>query len=92
MNERRFRDAEGVEWRVHVIVQAPKVGPLYPAHSAQFRPATAWLAFDSNLERRRLSPVPKGWEDVDAEQLQQLLRTATLITRRLKEGGDSAGR
>jgi len=87
MKERRFCDTDGVEWRVHVVVHAPKMGPLYPPQSAQFRPASAWLAFDSETERRRLSPVPNGWQEADAHQLQTLLRSAALITRRLKEGG-----
>jgi hypothetical protein len=84
MDERRFHDAVGNEWRVHIVVHAPRIGPMYPAHSAQFRPSSAWLAFESESERRRLSPVPLGWEGADVDELQRLLQSATVITRRVK--------
>ncbi|MBA3645883.1 MAG: hypothetical protein H0W63_06860 [Gemmatimonadaceae bacterium] len=29
-----------------------------------------WLCFESDEEKRRLAPVPDGWNDADAEKLQ----------------------
>jgi hypothetical protein len=85
MLERRFKDASGTEWRVHVVINAPKVAPMQPAQSWQFRPVKASLAFDSERERRRLAPIPHGWEDAPSSELERLLGTALTITIRLGE-------
>jgi hypothetical protein len=36
-----------------------------------------WLAFQSDVERRRLAPIPEGWERLNDEDLQLLVRTAS---------------
>lgn len=36
-----------------------------------------WLIFESERERRRLSPIPSDWENVPAEQLSALCSRAT---------------
>ena len=40
-----------------------------------------WLAFEARHERRRLTPVPEGWELLDAAGLEQLLVTAAVVGR-----------
>lgn len=35
-----------------------------------------WLAFESAGERRRLSPIPPGWEDAPDSELERLCRSA----------------
>ena len=40
------------------------------------RLAEGWLAFESRSERRRLAPIPPGWEELDAEGLRALLARA----------------
>lgn len=35
-----------------------------------------WLAFQSGYERRRLAPIPSGWEDLTDEALGELARSA----------------
>jgi hypothetical protein len=40
-----------------------------------------WLAFEARGERRRLAPVPPGWEDMDDTQLRGLLERAVPIDR-----------
>ena len=83
MARRRFKDAHGVDWEVYAGTSAPTLsGPLQPASSGLLRPVRAWLAFDSQLERRRLSPVPGWWHDASDEELQKLLAVATVIFRR----------
>ena len=46
-----------------------------------------WLAFESSGERRRLAPIPAGWEAVSERELDQLCRSATAMgsARRLIE-------
>ncbi len=40
-----------------------------------------WLTFEAKHEKRRLSPVPDGWERLDAAGLERLLRNATVVGR-----------
>ena len=76
MPSRRFTDSAGTEWEVYLLVSTPKIIAAQPALSNQFQSARAWLAFDSETERRRLSPAPLGWEDLTAPELEGLLTLA----------------
>jgi hypothetical protein len=38
-----------------------------------------WLAFQSKHDRRRLAPIPIGWEAMDASALEQLCEQATSV-------------
>jgi hypothetical protein len=40
-----------------------------------------WLAFQAKHEKRRLSPVPDGWEQLDDAGLERLLAMATVSGR-----------
>ena len=40
-----------------------------------------WLAFESKHDRRRLAPIPTGWEALDAKALEQLCDRAKSIGR-----------
>jgi hypothetical protein len=40
-----------------------------------------WLAFESKHDRRRLAPIPSGWEAFDAAALEQLCEQAQSIGR-----------
>ena len=48
---------------------------------------SGWLAFESDRERRRLSPIPAGWEHVPESELERLCRraAAAAVPRRLIE-------
>jgi hypothetical protein len=43
--------------------------------------ARGWLAFQSGLERRRLVPVPSGWDALDERDLERLCKAATPVGR-----------
>lgn len=88
MNRRVFTDAEGAEWEVYDVLALRGFGrpDAEPSTvSGPFRAAKSWLTFESAGERRRLSPVPEGWEDASLEVLQQYLTTATPVTARGRE-------
>lgn len=36
-----------------------------------------WLAFESNLDKRRFAPIPLGWEQLSDPELEQLCGKAT---------------
>ena len=40
-----------------------------------------WLTFESPNERRRLSPIPAGWETAPDTELERMCRSATLFPR-----------
>ena len=43
--------------------------------------AHGWLAFESKHDKRRLTPIPSGWEGLDAQSLEQLCEQARSIGR-----------
>jgi hypothetical protein len=43
-----------------------------------------WLTFESANERRRLSPIPPGWETAPDAELEQMCRTATATPRSIR--------
>ena len=66
---REFKDSNGIEWRVW------STRPSNPSFVVE--PLRAgWLTFDSDGERRRLSPVPPGWEVCSLERLELACRVA----------------
>ncbi len=42
-----------------------------------------WLTFECAVEKRRLSPIPDGWEQTDDASLLALLETATPVGREM---------
>lgn len=57
---REFTDAAGVRWRVWSTI------PLSTGVVGTLR--RGWLTFEAGPRRRRLAPIPDGWEDAsDAE-------------------------
>ena len=75
-----FTDARGVEWRVWAT--QPQIG-MVPLHKEL---SGGWLTFDSQTERRRLVPVPHGWERATAAELERLCASAVRVRR---SGGHS---
>jgi hypothetical protein len=65
---RDFKDHHGTHWRVWSTV--PSVGGLLG------NGLEAWLTFESSGSRRRLSPIPNGWENANENQLESLCETA----------------
>ena len=85
---RAYTDSTGVEWRVWDVfpsagtsdVQAEVLsGSLQ--HTAF---ANGWLCFESEREKRRLAPIPAGWELHDPTYLDQLRLQATLVLTRMQ--------
>lgn len=60
---RDFTDASGVRWRVWSTV--PHTSGVFTSMQG------GWLTFESTNLRRRLVPIPAGWEDASPARLRQ---------------------
>jgi hypothetical protein len=70
---------------VYAIVVTPGPNILKPALSHQLHRTRMCLAFDSATERKRLSPVPLGWDEMPVAELLRLLAVATTISKIVKK-------
>lgn len=75
---RTFRDSSGVTWSV-LAVQPQTTGTRRARLRGSF--AVGWLAFVCEHEKRRLSPVPEGWERLDDVGLERLCAQAEVARR-----------
>lgn len=73
---REFTDDDGIPWRVwdvnpslheHLSPNTRKLGVRVPS---------GWLCFESQRERRRLTPIPEEWETIDLGTLKQMCAEA----------------
>ncbi len=72
MPMRDFTDATGVTWKVWSTV--PLVAPSFGAN------VEGWLTFESAESRRRLTPIPPGWETASDAQLAAFCASAREVT------------
>jgi hypothetical protein len=86
---RSFTDSKGQGWRVWDVVPQYEVsrdeGALTPGLQG------GWLCFETNGVKRRLSPIPGGWEEADAGSLEQLCRDAAPVARRAADPAAPVG-
>jgi len=70
---RDFTDAAGVRWTVWNTV--PFTTGVVTSMQA------GWLTFESSQGRRRLSPVPEGWERASVDRLSSYCADAQPVSR-----------
>lgn len=77
---REFTDGTGCRWRVWDI-RPEEMHKAARAEDHLQSVISGWLAFESNesTEKRRLSPIPSGWETATDAELERLLRRAELV-------------
>jgi hypothetical protein len=90
---REFVDAAGVEWSVwevqpsllerrsgEVVIQADGERRGTPIRRAPVAMELrfGWLVFESESAKRRLAPIPPGWESADEQTLRGYLHQATI--------------
>ena len=85
---RGFTDSTGVEWRVWEVSPS-KTGDTSADHRSRSNLkdtayANGWLCFESPAEKRRLAPVPKGWEFRDQTHLEQMRDQAVPVPVRTR--------
>lgn len=85
---RDFIDSQGVHWAVWSVHPAQR-----ETRRSQLRGSysNGWLAFESIQEKRRLSPIPEGWEQLEAPELEGLCRIAEPARhQRARRSGEGA--
>ena len=71
---RDFTDSAGIAWRVWSTT--PRAGAVFEeSHKA------GWLTFESATTRKRLAPMPRGWEEATPERLELMCRAAEVVRR-----------
>jgi len=76
MTLRSFVDSHGHEWRVWATSTNVIAEPM----SVRLR--DGWLTFDSQRERRRLSPIPESWSIASATLLESYCTCAEHVAER----------
>ena len=74
---REYNDVDGVTWRVWEVKpssMSPGSSTLLPGEFTG-----GWLCFDCGSEKRRLSPVPRSWEQRTDKELDVLRRAAPVV-------------
>lgn len=85
---RGFTDAGGTEWRVWQVLPSPvdaqqQAADLTTRMSLNGTPfANGWLCFESPMEKRRLAPIPEGWEFLEPQVLEVLCGSAVQVPAR----------
>lgn len=84
---RGFTDSTGVEWRVWEVF--PTIAGSETSTQTHSRSslkntefANGWLCFESVSEKRRLAPIPPGWELREPHTLEELRNRATPVPLR----------
>ena len=90
---REFKDTNGTEWLVwDVYPDQREASASDPAMFPHRELSEGWLCFESPSEKRRLAPIPRGWQEWSADRLATLLITAGYISRpgtRVTPGGST---
>jgi len=76
---RYFIDQAGTEWRVWDVNPAIHVRRASVAPQRSLKVPEGWLCFEAAGERRRLSPIPFGWEDASDDELCAFCANATIV-------------
>src|SRR5918999_2144162 len=73
---RELTDSAGVAWRVWDTI--PSAESVYDEHMRG-----GWLTFQNSAgSRRRLAPIPRGWEEAPVERLELMCRAAEPVVLR----------
>jgi hypothetical protein len=79
---REFVDLRGLRWDVWEVRVRERAGVR------QVRPELreGWLTFESEMEKRRLAPIPEGWTELSSDALARLCEKAAFVRERGESG------
>jgi hypothetical protein len=78
--QRRFADDDGTEWMVRAVHPMERTDARHTRLLGAFQ--QGWLAFECDQSKRRLSPIPADWEQLDESALRGLCAKADVAPRR----------
>jgi hypothetical protein len=93
---RTFLDSTGKRWEVWLVTpaaaerrKADRRAGREPSEKNPFRRTVevaseysqGWLCFEGDGEKRRLAPVPEGWEEAGPDRMMAWLQTARLVVK-----------
>ncbi|HYD54591.1 MAG TPA: hypothetical protein VEA99_18295 [Gemmatimonadaceae bacterium] len=87
MPHRTFTDLLGRDWQVWETRPGPR------SRVSDLR-RDGWITFEAlgiPPEKRRMAPIPHGWESMSVESLLLLLSQATPVGRRVRASTSAAG-
>ena len=67
---RELKDAEGIEWSVFEVKRASGARDLLVPGLMR----TGWLCFENGTQKKRIAPIPAGWEELSDAALLALAR------------------
>lgn len=76
---RSIIDAAGNHWTVFEVKKSGKIGERWTYLPAEF--GQGWLCFESNVSKRRLTPIPANWRTASDEELVRMLGQAQTVNR-----------
>jgi len=76
---RILTDTSGTEWTVFEVKRAADSQERWTYLPEEF--GDGWLCFESNVSKRRLTPIPPRWREFSDEELQRLLQAALPVNR-----------
>ena len=85
---RTFKDSGGNVWRVWNVI--PQYDTARDEDTLTPGLQGGWLCFEREGEKRRLSPIPEGWEAAAPEELERHCNEAAPVARRHAEGAGTA--
>jgi hypothetical protein len=77
---RSFTDSQGQGWRVWNVI--PQYDTARDEDTMTPGLQGGWLCFEKEGQKRRLSPIPDGWEAAEPDVLERYCSEATPVARR----------
>ena len=82
---RTFADSTGLVWTVYEVKKKGGLTERWSYLPAEF--GDGWLCFESELGKRRLTPIPARWRDSTDDELKQSLKEAQTVRTKIEETG-----
>jgi hypothetical protein len=76
---RTFADSTGIEWTVYEVKRQGAVADRWSYLPEEF--GDGWLCFESDLSKRRLTPIPARWREFSDGELERILEQASSVNR-----------
>jgi len=84
---REYKDKKGIQWRVWDVYPGPRASGPSRVADGELRTFPhkdldeGWLCFESTTEKRRVAPIPNGWEFMEVATLEDICARAGFVTR-----------